>query len=415
MNRINVVGGGLAGLTAAAVALTEGAEVTVFEARRTAGGRARTSPHHGFRLNQGPHALYLGGAGMRILASLGISPRGGQPEVGRGWGRFADGRMGLLPVTPSTLLRTGLLDRRAKVEAARMFASPRRLLVPDAAGLSASDWIDQVAVRPLTRQFLAAMVRLATYTSDLDHLSADAAATQVVLARDGVLYLDDGWQQLVDALAGIVTARGGRIERSERISDLGALPDADATILAVGGPHQVAELLGHRSTVVAGWAERERPVRAASLDLALTSLPRPDRRFVLGIDEPLYLSAHTPAARLAPAEGGEVLHVLWYGSEMVDDPRSLLEARLDELQPGWRDRVVEARFGHHLVVAHGRPMPGSGLEGRPGPAVPDLEGVFVAGDWVGPVGLLGDAAISSGAAAARAASTAAAPRHGTRA
>ena len=42
-----------------------------------------------------------------------------------------------------------------------------------------------------------------------------------------------------------------------------------------------------------------------------------------------------------------------------------------------------------------------GLAGRPGAEVPGLPGAFVAGDWVGPVGMLADAALASGAHAGR--------------
>jgi phytoene dehydrogenase-like protein len=44
-----------------------------------------------------------------------------------------------------------------------------------------------------------------------------------------------------------------------------------------------------------------------------------------------------------------------------------------------------------------------GLAGRPGPALPGVPGAYLAGDWVGPEGLLLDAALASAAAAARAA------------
>ncbi len=40
--------------------------------------------------------------------------------------------------------------------------------------------------------------------------------------------------------------------------------------------------------------------------------------------------------------------------------------------------------------------------------MPDLPGVFMAGDWVGPDGMLTDAVFASGRAAGRAAATAAA-------
>ena len=46
---------------------------------------------------------------------------------------------------------------------------------------------------------------------------------------------------------------------------------------------------------------------------------------------------------------------------------------------------------------------GGGLAGRPGVAVPDRPGTFVAGDWVGPEGHLADAVLASARAAALAA------------
>jgi hypothetical protein len=57
------------------------------------------------------------------------------------------------------------------------------------------------------------------------------------------------------------------------------------------------------------------------------------------------------------------------------------------------------------VTAIPTPQTG-GLPGRPGVALPGHAGAFVAGDWVGPEGLLLDAAVSSAVAAARAASVA---------
>jgi hypothetical protein len=41
-----------------------------------------------------------------------------------------------------------------------------------------------------------------------------------------------------------------------------------------------------------------------------------------------------------------------------------------------------------------------GFAGRPGPAVPGIRGLFVAGDWVGPEGVLADAALASARRAA---------------
>jgi len=60
MQRFVVVGGGLAGLTAANALAGPGRSVVVLEQSEALGGRARTQVSKGYRLNLGPHALYLG-------------------------------------------------------------------------------------------------------------------------------------------------------------------------------------------------------------------------------------------------------------------------------------------------------------------------------------------------------------------
>lgn len=64
---VAIVGGGIAGLAAAVYAARSGRAVVVFEQGAHAGGRATTRVTGGYHFNQGPHALYLGGEGRRIL------------------------------------------------------------------------------------------------------------------------------------------------------------------------------------------------------------------------------------------------------------------------------------------------------------------------------------------------------------
>ena len=61
------------------------------------------------------------------------------------------------------------------------------------------------------------------------------------------------------------------------------------------------------------------------------------------------------------------------------------------------EHIVVQRFLPRMVVSSTMPRAGNGgLPGRPSVRASGLEGVFVAGDWVGPVGLLADAALASG-------------------
>ena len=50
-----------------------------------------------------------------------------------------------------------------------------------------------------------------------------------------------------------------------------------------------------------------------------------------------------------------------------------------------------------MTVTHGL----AGVDGRPGVDTLGIAGVRIAGDWVGPDGMLADAAVASGVAAAR--------------
>jgi hypothetical protein len=52
------------------------------------------------------------------------------------------------------------------------------------------------------RDLAARVVRIATYAVNMQYLSAEAALRQISMAlKDNVLYLDRGWQTVVDGLA----------------------------------------------------------------------------------------------------------------------------------------------------------------------------------------------------------------------
>jgi phytoene dehydrogenase-like protein len=198
-----------------------------------------------------------------------------------------------------------------------------------------------------------------------------------------------------------------------RLAD-GRVLEASAVVIAAGP--QVASSLLPGSAHLSRAAAAARPVRAACLDLALSSLPRPGAQFALGIDRPVYFSLHSAGAKLAPA-GGAVLHVARYldGSADDDGAEQELEALCDRLQPGWRARLVERRFMPRMIVAHDMPRADAGgLSGRAPVAVADAPGVYIAGDWVGAEGLLADAAVASARAAVRAILAARASRPGAR-
>jgi hypothetical protein len=156
---------------------------------------------------------------------------------------------------------------------------------------------------------------------------------------------------------------------------------------------------------LARWMSRAAPVRAACLDLAFNRLPRPNNKFALGLDRPLYYSDHSAVAKLAP-KGIAVVHVMKYLGSGNSAPSQTIEHELerflDQIQPRWNEHLVARRFLPSMTVAHGLPRADEdGLLGRPDVTVPERPGIFLASDWVGPDGLLADAAAASASEAAR--------------
>ncbi|HBZ09902.1 MAG TPA: dehydrogenase, partial [Bacillus bacterium] len=76
-----------------------------------------------------------------------------------------------------------------------------------------------------------------------------------------------------------------------------------------------------------------------------------------------------------------------------------LESIMDLLQPGWRQEVVVQQFLPKLTVSYN--FPHLKRKENPGPSIPEMKGLYIAGDWTGHEEVLADAAAASGKRAAR--------------
>ena len=393
-----VIGAGLAGLAAGATAARAGSATLVLEAHLP-GGRARVTKKDGFVFNRGIHALYQGGAGREVLRSLGIEPQGGSPPLAR-YQALADGELHLLPTSPDSLRRTTLLGRKDKEALAALLARLPRLHPQRHAGASVSQWIADAGLGPAAVAAVDALVRLTTYVSDMNTLAADAAVAQLQRAAGGVLYLHGGWAQLITRLAALCQVRTGikvvgvasAAGRVEGATSNGPLV-AQSVIIAAGRPAAALGLL----PADPGWGDLGPEVTAACLDAGVRRVPDPG--YVLGIDAPVYSAVQSPPARQAPA-GQAVVAAVRYGATEASADRAVLRAHLARAGVPEED-VVTSRFLARMVVAGAAPTAArGGLGSRTAVDATGLPGVYLAGDWVGPTGLIADAALASGQAAA---------------
>ncbi|MFJ4872613.1 phytoene desaturase family protein [Streptomyces sp. NPDC088757] len=387
MRKLTIVGGGFAGLTAAVTAAEAGTAVTLYEAHRDLGGRARTAEGP-YRTNDGPHALYGGGPHWTWLKQRGLlGPLAPLPPAEVLRFRFHRGGA-LRRVPPPGLLRQSLRTaRNAPVDADfRTWAT----------GLAGAR----------TARVAAAYSGVALFHHDPGALSA--RFVQERLHRAAALppeahYVRGGWGALIGRMADRARELGVRIETSSRVD---ALPAGGGPVIVATALPAAARLLGDPSLT---WESG----RTVLVDLALRTR-KGDPFVVSDLDAPGWIERFTAQdPSLAPA-GQQLLQAqLPVGPDGTKEEGVAHAERLLDLGfPGWRERTVWRRAS----LSRGR----TGAVDRPGttwrdrPAVDRGDGVYLAGDQVAAPGVLSEVSFTSAVEAVSLALRAERPAYGTR-
>ncbi|MDH2428174.1 FAD-dependent oxidoreductase [Sphaerisporangium sp. TRM90804] len=371
---ITVVGGGLAGLTAAIACAEGGARVTLHEAHHTLGGRARSTTGP-YVANDGTHVFYSDGERYRWLDRRGLTrPSAGIPLRKLATARFR--HRGALTGRPPRALVRGIMGRGRTAPVEQDF------------GTWATREFGEEAMRAVS-----GLMGVVTYEADPGRLSAAFVwerLRRVTAPRyPAVRYVIGGWGALVDRMAARARELGVRVETGARVD---RLPE---------GPVIVATSLDAARGLLGDDGLRWESGRAALLDLGLRAEGR-DPFLVSDLDEGGFAEQYSaPDPSLAPA--GHRLFQLQMPARREEPGRDTL-ARLEALAdlglPGWRERVTWRRdaIAHHRTGALDLP----GRTWRDRPAVDRGEGVWLAGDMVAAPGLLGEVSIASALTAAHA-------------
>ena len=372
--QITIVGGGLAGLSAAIACAEGGAKVRLLEAHDALGGRAR-SDDGPFKANLGPHALYQDGPLWQWLVERNLLPPHAGPPLGASGARFRWGgavrRTPPLGAIPSVLRLRG---RRAPIEL-------------DFRSWAASHTDERTA------DLLSAAAGVYTFHHDPGELSAAFVWPQTVrlfLARPPgpVRYVSGGWGMLVAVLERRVRELGVSVETGRRVEELPAGP-----VIVATEHEQAAQLLGEESL---SWPSG----RTVCLDLGLRSR-RGDPWIVSDMEQAGWIGRYSTADRAIAPSGHDLIQAQMpiRPDESIDQAGIRLEALLDASLVDWRERetwrrrqVMDARSG-------ALDMPGKTWRDRP--AVDRGDGVFLAGDMVAAPGLLAEVSLMSALEASR--------------
>jgi phytoene dehydrogenase-like protein len=412
-----VIGGGMAGLSAACYLARAGKAVTLFEKASNLGGRAATQKYDEYCFNRGGHAFYTGRAASEVLQELGVTYSYAIPKKVFG---LQQNKLYPFPVNLPTLLRTNLLSASDKQELTRLFITLPRIKTREIARVSVQEWLERTIEHPQVRRLMAAFAQTNTYSAALDQVSAEIFVARLQQSlKHPVHYINGGWQTLVDTLrhaaeqAGVRIVSGMRVEavahRDGQVQGVhlrdGSFVQASAVIIAAT-PQDVTKLVDDgNNPALRRIVDTIIPVQIACLDVALNSLPRSCYPVVQHLERPMFLSTQSLYARIAP-QGGALIHTFKqldpaHPTDPHEDEREL-EGMLDIVQPGWRDALVKRIFLPRIEAVGALPTVSSGgFAGRPGVSASGIANLYLAGDWIGDEGYLVDASMASARQAAR--------------
>jgi phytoene dehydrogenase-like protein len=371
MNEITVIGGGLAGLTAAITCAEAGAEVKLFEAHQELGGRAR-STDGAYKANLGPHAIYRGGVLWDWLTSRGLMPPLARPLL-TGVRFHYDGEVHRTP--PLSLIPPGLRLRGREAPVGQDFRS----------------WVSDHA-DPRTAAFLSALAGVYTFYHDPGELSAafvwERTQRLLLTARPPARFVVGGWTMLIEALERQARALGVEIVTGERVEVVPEPPVIIALEL-----RDARQLLGDNALE---WPSG----RTVCLDLGLRE-HRGDPWIVSDLQSAGWAerySAQDPT--LAPA--GEQLvqaQMPICPQESAGDAGLRLEQLLDASFEDWRERATWRR--RQVMDGRSGALDFPGATWRDRPAVDRGDGVYLCGDQVAAPGCLAEVSFASAIEAGR--------------
>ncbi|MES5926773.1 FAD-dependent oxidoreductase [Bacillus cereus group sp. MG9] len=411
---VAIVGGGLAGLTASIYLAKEGRKVVVLEKSSRFGGRAMTINKNGIYMNLGAHALYRGGEAFLTFNELGMNLTGGMPST-KAHGIWKDD-VYTIPTDFRSILSTPLLSWSAKIQFSRLMIHLGKLDINMIPKMSLSVWAEKEIQDPMVRNMFYALCRTTTYTYAPTMQLASSVLKQIQLSmKEGVFYVDGGWETIITKLRDIANNVGVQflaskhvleVEYCEGVQKIRCLDDevfeVDAVVVTIPPKEACKIIKGAEGTSLYRWSEQSVPVTVAALDIGLRRLTNPTHQFALGLDQPIFFTNQSRAAKLSE-DGAIVVSLIKYHNPMLEinhfhDDQEQLENTMELLHPNWKREVVAKQYLPKITVVHD--FPHIDRVEKPGPNIPEMPGVYVAGDWAGHDEILADAAVASGKRAA---------------
>ncbi|MEW9668344.1 FAD-dependent oxidoreductase [Ammoniphilus sp. 3BR4] len=410
-----IVGGGLAGLAAAAHLSHKGKKVILLE-RGVLGGRAVTLNLKGFSFNFGAHAIY--GRDASILCQfekeLGLridwrdfNPIKAKYDIGA---ELTD-----VPANIQGLFRTKVLKGTEKIKFTFEILKTITKLETGHPHVSIQKWMEQAGIADEVKEMMLTLASSNFFTKEPEKIPSDvffAYYQKLFQSQKPVTYIGGGWQALIDEFVRVILENDGRIltkskvesvtieenrVRSVHMGDQAILGDEFVFCIPPKELVKISQETG--ASHLFKYYSNFNPATVFVYDIGLKTRLDMPYTYIYDKRNNIFITDISYYDESCIPEGGQLLQAIAYlkpsdlgNKEVLDLCKQKIEELYDKHFSGWREALVVPRISQRATAQEikwtmdQKAMPTS---------IPDFENLFFAGDWCEGEGQLSELSFSS--------------------
>jgi phytoene dehydrogenase-like protein len=376
--KIVVVGGGLAGLSAAARLAHNGYQVTLLEKSPKLGGRAITIPMKGFNFNFGAHAIYA--RDISILSRL-----ENEINLNVDWKNFSPSKafydMGTfttpMPTTLEGMYKTKILDGSNKIRFGIEVMKTLANLERGEEGTPIGKYLDKEPAQ--VKDMFLTLASSNFFSNEPEKIPSPlffhyykrffGNMAMGSHRKRAVSYIGGGWQAIVEAFAKIIEKNGGQIIPKEKVTRV--ITEGNR-VTAIHGKENVYEAdhfifcvppkecynLFNETPYQHIFEEftKYSPTIVVVYDIGLKEKIRSPFTYVYQKGERVFITDISYYDPTCIPEGGQLLQAIAYlnddeiAENKADEKVATIETVYDKHFPGWREQLVAKRLSKKAIV-----------------------------------------------------------------
>lgn len=400
--KVNIVGGGIAGLTAAALLAQRGIEVHLFERLGQLGGRSFTLEKEGFTVNYGAHAVYAYDQSLmrsisdQLALDLDIIPF--DPDKVK---YEINNELTSSPAHLKGIFTTELLSGLGKFDFLKSLAHLFLAETSDLGETSFGEWMDLQHYREEVRTLLKTLATSNFFTGDPEQLRASQVIhfyQKMFYSRVPVSYMKGTWKQLIAKLEQSLLKHGGNIHFKSALQKIAiqggkiqylefkeSKESADYYVFAIPPEALDKAVDGTPIGDIFKPYIDALPTKVTILDIGFADAYDTGWPYIFDVNEQLAITIPSYYDPNIVPHGGQLLQTLAYLKPEDYGNRDHLEKRKGQLEdfveqyfPDWKNRALVKRYVGETLVQR--------IQSRVGQkAVPvkieAVDNMLCCGDW----------------------------------